>query len=74
MGEIQLVKDELSITSVVLAEVKFTGGIVTTSHKKNDILQRIKKYLFLFFDIIQSKCPKYWLNFYFKSGKCTGKQ
>lgn len=25
-----------------------------------------RKYLFLFLDIIQGKCSKYWLDFYFK--------
>lgn len=28
-----------------------------------------EKYLFLFFDVIQGKCSKYWLDFYFKPGK-----
>lgn len=30
-----------------------------------------KIYLFLFLDVIQGKCSKYWLNFYFKPEKHT---
>ena len=42
--------------------------------KKKNLIYCAKKYLFLFLHVIKGKCPKYWLNFYFKPKKKTKKQ